>query len=207
MATESFVFTANGLSTAYSGFRWINFVLNKAGLAAIIASISGLSSHATEWEPDPNAYISDLDRAKVSLSLFGLQAVGVDEHRVTFNPPGYPTGSLVTTEIGNREVIVNVYAEAYDYTLEAAEIVDFIRTGIRADAVTAQLNSINLAFEWMAKTTKIPAVRNERALSAASADIRFGGIARLSTFQVNGWVDFIDGTPIAAAIIPGTLNP
>jgi hypothetical protein len=183
-------------------------VLNRPGFAAIVASLSGYSPTATEWSLDPNAFVGDLDRAKIQLEVFGIEAVGVDEHRIAFNPAGYPAGALVTTEIGNREITINIYAEVYDAGAEAAEVIDAIRTGIRADAVTAQLNAINLALIWMTKTTRLRAVRNERALNAAAADIRLGGIAQLvSNVQINsGWVDQIDSTPLTKAVIPGTFT-
>ena len=179
-------------------------VLDKAGFRAIIASLTGLSVPATEWGLDPNAFVGDLDRAKVQITLESMEATGVDEHRRALGPPGYPAASFITTEIGNRTLHVNLYAECFDYQIEAAELIDLVRTGIRADAVTAQLNAINLAFEWMSVTTRIAQVRNERALNAATADIRLAGINYIvSGNETNeGWIETVNGNNI----IPGTFN-
>jgi hypothetical protein len=179
-------------------------VVNKPALQAIIASLTGLSAPATEWGLDPNAFVGDMDRANVQITIERIEALGVDEHRRVLGPPGYPATTFVTTEIGQREIHINLYAECYDYSVEAAELIDLVRTSIRADAVTAQLNAINLAFEWMSTTTPIRQVRNERALNAASADIRFGGINSVVSTQDNtGWIDNINGPK---NIVPGTFT-
>lgn len=179
-------------------------VVNKPALQAIIASLTGLSVPATEWGLDPNAFVGDTDRAKVQLTIERIEALGVDEHRRAYGPPGYPATAFVTTEIGQREIHINLYAECFDYSVEAAELIDLVRTGIRADAVTAQLNAINLAFEWMSTTTPIRQVRNERALNAASADIRFGGINSVVSGNENntGFIDVVNG----ANVVPGTFT-
>lgn len=180
-------------------------VVDKEGLRTIIASLTDLSDYATSWDLDPERPVGDTDRAKVSLKLMSVHAIGVDEHRRVYNPPGYPAGSFVTTEIGNREIRVTVYAECYDATVEAAELLDQIRTRIRADAVTAQLNAINLALEWAEKTVMLPTVHDNRLVSAAACDFRFGAIASWvsSVTTAGDWIATVDGNNV----IPGTLTP
>ncbi len=60
----------------------------------------------------------------------------------------------------------------------------------------------------MTRTTMIRMTREQRATSVATADLKLAGIAQLvSSVQVGvGWVDEIDSTPVAAAIIPGTFT-
>jgi hypothetical protein len=175
-------------------------VLDRQGLLALIATLAGLPTTDVVFDPDPNpAMVSPESQVKVTLTLFGLAALGVDEHRLAFNPGGYPTNTLVTTEIGNRDLTVNVMVEAFDQGIEAAEIIDRIRTGIRADASTAVLNGLNLAFVWATKTTRIRTTREQRETSVATMDLMLAGIAQqVSAVQTGfGWVDDIDGVPIA----------
>jgi hypothetical protein len=183
-------------------------VLDRTGLQTLIASLASLDVSNVEWDPDPSAaMVSPESATRVTLTLFGLSALGVDEHRVAFSPGGYPANSMVTTEIGNRDIIVNIMVEAYDLAIEAAEVMDRIRTGIRADASTATLNGLNLALVWMTRTTRVRMTAEQRAVSVATADLKLAGIAQLvSSVQVGaGWIDQIDSTPVAAAIIPGTF--
>jgi hypothetical protein len=180
-------------------------VVNKDGLLAILGGLTGLSAVAIEWGLNPNAFVGDQDRAKVQLQLFGIEALGVDEHRRAYGPPGYPATAYVTTEIGNREVTINVYAETYDYNVEAQEILDLIRTAIRSEAVNNALFNIQLVFQWMSGTTVLKEHRNNRAISAASADIKFGGIAQfVSSVEDNqGWIETVNTTNV----VPGTFTP
>lgn len=181
-------------------------VLDHEGLRAIIASVSGLSDGATFWANDPNPMTGDRDRAQITLELFSMGALGVDEHRRAFNPPDRPPNSYVTTEIGNRELVVTIRVEAFDGGVEAAEILDAIRTGIRAEAVTAKLDAISLALEWAEKSTRVRNVIDERVVSTAIADFRFGGVSQVVsqvlTPAQGGWIETVD----VNNQIPGTLT-
>jgi len=163
-------------------------VVDKVGLLGVLASLTDLSAGASQWSLDPDSMVGDQDRAKVELTIFSITAVGVDEHRrvLSDGTDGYPAGTWYVTEIGNREVIVNVRAKTYDKSVEAAELVDQIRTRIRADAVNAQLDALALAFQWAGPTVMQRAVEDNREVSVASADFRFGAIAR--------WVSVVDPT-------------
>jgi hypothetical protein len=186
-------------------------VLDHDAFAALIATLAGLNVTNVNWDPiTPDFAMIDPESAtKITLSLFGLSALGVDEHRTEFEPPGYPAQALVTTEIGNREVTINMMVEVYDRGIEAAEIIDRIRTGIRAEASTASLDAMLLALEWVTPTTPLRMTREQRTVSAATADFRFGGIAQqVSAVKLGyGWVDQIDSTPITKPVIPGTFTP
>jgi len=188
-------------------------VVNKDALGALIATLAQVNAADVTWDTSPdNAMISPTTAAKITLSIFGLVQQGIDEHRVAFNPGGYPANSLVTTEIGNREVTINMMVELYDKGLEASEMIDRIRTGIRSAKSTAALNAINLALETSTKTTRLPMTREQRAVSAATCDFMFGGIGQLVSDVVTpadggGWVDDLDGVPLAqGGLIPGTFT-
>lgn len=184
-------------------------VLNKEGLRSIIAGLTGLSDGATLWELDPQSYISDTDRARVTLEVIGMGAVGVDEHRrqLSDGTDGYPAGTFWTQELGNRHVRLTVKAEAFDAGVEACEFIDAVRTGIRADASTAALNAIALAFVWAEEATPLKLVINERRVNMAVADFTFAGIAQ----QVSNVIPpGVGGDYIAVVngnnVVPGTFS-
>lgn len=163
-------------------------VVDKVGLLAILTGLTDLSPAAMQWGLDPTLIVGDQDRAKVELTIFSIIPVGVDEHRrvLSDGTDGYPANTWYVTEIGNREIIVNVLARTYDKSVEAAELVDQIRTRVRAEAVTARLDAIAIAFQWASNTVMQRTVEDNREVSVASADFKFGGIAR--------WVSVIDPT-------------
>jgi hypothetical protein len=185
----------------------VSRVLDREGLRSIIAGVSGLRDGAVFWANDPNPTVGDMDRAQVTLELFSMGALGVDEHRRYFNPPDQPPNSYETIEIGNRELVVTIRVETFDGGVEAAEILDAIRTGIRAEAVTAQLDAIALALEWAEKSTRVRNVIDNRVVSTAVADFRFGGVARqvsqVLTETQGGFIESID----VDNQVPGTLTP
>jgi hypothetical protein len=186
-------------------------VLDKEGFRSIIAGLASRANIAdagTHWAMDNDPMVGDQDRAKVTLDLTMLEALAVDEHRRTLSDgtDGYPAGTFETLEIGNRELIVNIRVEAYDASVEAAEIIDLIRTGIRAEAITAKLDAIRLAFVHASATTRLPTSYDTRVVSVASADFEFGGIASLTTVILPG----VGGDYIASVdtnnSIPGTIS-
>ncbi len=185
-------------------------VLQREALRAIIGSLTGLSDSATYWGIDPNSAIGDSDRAQVQLDLFSMSALAVDEHRryLSDGTDGYSAGTYWTLEIGNRELVITVRAEALDKAVEAEEIIDQIRTSVRSDAVTAKLNAINLAFVWATKATRLPARIDSRAVNTAVADFEFAGIAQFVSSVIPPGVggDYI-ATVNTNNVVPGTLVP
>ena len=182
-------------------------VLDKDGFLSLIASISGLQPTSVYWWIDPTPTVSDIDRAQVRLEVFNMYALGVDEHRrhVSDGTDGYPVNTYWVQEIGNRHITINIRAEAYDRGVEASEIIDRIRTLIRADAVTAQLDALRLAYVWSEKAMRVPNAADSRALNTATADFTFAGIANIVSETQNnqGWIETVNGTNQ----IPGTLTP
>ncbi len=184
-------------------------VLDVNGLRSIIAGLTELSDSATNWATDGDPFVGDMDRAKVTLDLFSMSALAVDEHRRAYGPPGYPADAFVTTEIGNRTLVITVMAETYDGGAQAAELVDRIRTGIRTEATTAKLNAINLAFVWAEQATRVKRVVDSRVVNVAIADFTFAGIAqqvssvvRDGSGDVGGWIQTVNTTNQ----VPGTLT-
>jgi hypothetical protein len=185
-------------------------VLDVVGFRALIASLTNLSDGATSWATDPQDFVSDTDRAKVSLDLFSMEALAVDEHRRCYDAPGQPANSFTTLEIGNRTLVVTIRAESFDSGAQAAELLDQIRTGIRAEAVTEQLNALLLAFVWAEKATRVQYKIDNRVVNCAIADFTFAGIAQqVSSVYIDGsgttggYISTVNTTNI----VPGTLTP
>lgn len=189
-------------------------VVDREGFRRVISSTLagfGLSDAATRWDIDPNAAIGDQDRAVVGLDVFSMSALAVDEHRrfLSDGTDGYAAGTFWVLEIGNREVVITVKAEAFDRGVEAAEIIDYIRTGIRADAATAALNAIGMAYVWSTKAIRVPARVDSRALNTAVADFEFGAIGQQVSLVVPPGVggDYIATVDGPSNIVLGTLTP
>lgn len=184
-------------------------VLNREGLQAVIASLTDLAPDATFWSIDPRPYVSDENRAQVLLTLEHVDQLGIDEHRrhVSDGTDGYPAGTFVTQEIGNRDFVVNVRAEVYDRAVEAAELVDQVRTRIRAEFVRDQLNALAIALVDVGQTIMLPTTYDNRVVSVAAADFTFAGIAQwVNTIAPNVGGDYIKEVNDAQNDVPGTFT-
>jgi hypothetical protein len=185
----------------------VTAILDKDGFLALIASLTSLSPGATFWALDPNPTVGDQDRAQVKLEVFNMSALGVDEHRrhVSDGTDGYPDQTWWVQEIGNRHIVINVRAEAFDRGVEASEIIERIRTLIRADSSTALLNGMRLAYVWSEKTVRLPTTYDQRVVNAATADFTFAGISNIVSEVVpqQGWITTVNGNNI----VPGTITP
>jgi hypothetical protein len=172
-------------------------ILDKAGLLAVIAPLTGLDPSDVFWADDPHPSVSDSDRAQIKLTVFTMYALGVDEHRrhLSDGNDGYALNTFWVEELGNRHVVINVRAEVFDKNVEASELIDRIRTGVRAGAVTAQLDALRLAYVWSEKTVRVPNTADTRALNTATADFTFAGIARqVSEVDASGgWIQTVNG--------------
>ncbi len=187
-------------------------VLDKEGFRKMVGTLHGLADTSTWWALDPDTFTADTDRAAVQLELISMRSLGVDEHRrfLSDGTDGYPAGTYWTLEIGNREFVIQVKVEAYDKSVEAAEIVDLMRTLIRSDAATAQLNALKLAYVWSEQTVRLPRlVVNDRDVNYASCDFTFAGIAAQVSSVVKPGVcgDYIATVDGPTNLIPGTLTP
>ena len=184
-------------------------VLDKDAFRTIIAGLTDLSDGAVVWTLDPQPFVSDQDRARVVLQLFSLTSLGVDEHRRAYGPAGYPSNAFVTTEIGNRTLRITMRAEAFDKSVEAAEILDRIKTGIRAERVRDQLDAIAIALVDTGPATYVSYQVDERVVNAAIADFTFAGIAQHVTTEIpDGAIDptsqSVPGNYIDSVTITGT---
>jgi hypothetical protein len=182
-------------------------ILDKDGFLALIASLTGLSPGATFWSLDPNPAVGDQDRAQVKLEVFNMEALGVDEHRrhISDGTDGYPDQTWWVQEIGNRHIHINIRAEAFDKGVEAAEIIERVRTLIRADANTARLDAMRLAYVWSEKTIRLPTTYDTRVVNVATADFLFAGISNIVSEIVlqQGWIETVNGNNQ----VPGTITP
>ncbi len=177
-------------------------VLDREGLQAIVAGLTGLSPAATIWALDPEPMIGDQDRARVVMQLFSMESLGVDEHRPAFGPPGFPADNYVITELGNRTLRITMRAEVFDAEVEAAELLDAIRTGIRTEASTEALNAINLAFVESHPATYVRYIVDDRHVNAAIADFVFAGIAQLVSDPNADYIETVNGNNV----VPGTIT-
>ena len=186
-------------------------VVNKPGLAAIVQScLLNISPFGVLWKNDPQSFVSDQDRGRIVLDVFSIRGLAWDERRRVYGLPGYPANAFVTVLLGNRTVIVNVRAEGFDASVEAAEIIDQIRSNIYSDASVAALNAINLAYVSAEPAVRVDYKVDERVVNAALCDITFAGIAQhVSSVSIDGSGD--DVTTIATVntdnTVPGTLTP
>jgi hypothetical protein len=190
-------------------------VLDKAGFAAVIAScLTSLSPAAVVWKNDPQPFIGDQNRARVVLDLFSMTGLAWDERRRVYNLPGYPPNSFVTVLLGNRTLIITIRAEAFDASVEAAEIIDQIRSKLYSDASNDALNAINIAYVDSIAAVRVSYQVDERVVNAAIADFTFAGVAQhVSGIAVDGnvpgpgtgptWIQTVDGNNI----VPGDLEP
>lgn len=182
-------------------------VLDKEGLRKVFVGLSGLSDFATSWELSPDPFVGDQDRVKINLKLTNMRSIGVDEHRTALNPPGYPATAFVTTELGNRLFTIQVKVEAYDADVEAIEIIDALRTGIRAEDTNAKLYDLMIALVEIMPAIMLPTSYDNRVVSVAACDFVFAGIAqKVSKVEIDqGYIETIDGTADGHTI-PGNIS-
>ncbi len=192
-------------------------IVDKVSFSALIAALAHVGPYSVFWTTDPNPPVSDLDRMLVELKLLSISSyLGTDEHLLEYNPPGYPPDTSIIQDIGNREVRIQVKVKTYDLALEAAEVMDLIRTGMRYQTTTTTLNGISLALEYIEQTVDLPTVAEDRAVSCCACDFMFGGIANQTSqiFLPGVGGDFIStvnspaGTPPGAVVnqVPGNIT-
>lgn len=183
-------------------------VLDRDGFKALIAQLADMPPGTVYWEIDPNPVVSDTTQAEIQLKLFSISALHVDEHRrhVSDGTDGYPAGAFITQEIGNRELRITLIAKTFNRGVEAMELIDKVRTAIRADTVVAQLNAMNLALEWIEKPLPMPTVYEQRGVSVAACEFKFGGInqtvAVIPPNQGGDYINTVNGTNV----VPGTFS-
>ena len=177
-------------------------VIDKEGLRKVIASLTDLSMNATRWDLDPEAFVSDQDRAAVILKVFRMgHGVDVDEHRPVFDAPGYPANQLVITEMGERRFTITVRAEAYDKSVEAAEILDSIRTRIRSEASTEALNALSIALITTHDAIAVAYKVDERVVNTAIADFEFSGVASFVSDTNAPFILTVNGNNVVPGVI------
>lgn len=189
-------------------------VVDVAGFQAIVASCWGTGAPtATIWKTDTEPFIGDQDRARVVLDIFSIDGDMWDERRRVYGLPGYPANAYVTVLLGNRTVRIAVRAEAFDAHVQAAEIIDAIRSNLYSDDSNASLNAINLAFISAEAAVRVSYRVDERVVNCAVADFTFGGVAQhVSGVAIDGNVPTVGQDPTwiqtvnTNNAIPGTLS-
>lgn len=156
-------------------------VLDKEGLRKIIVQVSGLQDGSVVWGLGPQPFVSDVDRAIVKMKVFSLRGEGWDEKRYEYGPPGYPPNVFVTTMRGNRTLVITFRVEAFDKDVEAAEILDRIRTQIIDDDPNMKLDAIRLAYSDSTQSTEINYTVDEHVVNSCQADFTFLAVAEQVT--------------------------
>lgn len=190
-------------------------VLDTAGFAAVVAScLTTLSPNAVVWKTDPEPFVGDQDRARIELDLFSMTGVAWDERRRVYDLPGYPANAFVTVLLGNRTLIVTVRAEAFDASVQAAELIDQVRSNLYSDDSNDALNAINLAYVEATAAVRVSYRVDERVVNCAIADFTLAGIAQhVSGIAIDGnapavhtgptWIQYINDVNND---LPGTLS-
>lgn len=186
-----------GLTPDYGAFgAWqvLNAgVVFKTALLGILQPLTHLQTCSVVWELDPDPMVSPSDAAIVKIRMRRIKAVGVDEHRY---------GDDYTLECGQREVMLTFRAEAYDYEVEASEILNRIIGGLWWVATGQALNAIGLAYQKAEGTADFAYTADTRVVNVATCDIRFNGCSNFFNEAI-GTIASVDGNNI----IPGTLTP
>jgi hypothetical protein len=180
-------------------------VLPKEALRQLFAAFTPYQSTSVVWANDPQPIVGDCDAAKITLQLMSISQNGIDDFTQQYNDTGNPaTSTLTSTTVGQRDVVIQVKVEVYDFTIEACEVLDFMQFMFRAASTTfgyAALNAVGLAWADNTKAVQLPTSYDNRVVSCASMDVQFNALANFQfTDQPGlGWVD----TVIAPA---GTFN-
>jgi hypothetical protein len=181
-------------------------IVDKVSLLALILKISGLAGGVV-WIDDPLPTASGALQAQIKLKLSSFAGNGVDETRFTYTA-GSP-GTLDTTQVGNRNIVLSVRAECYRRSAEAGELLDRIRTRLKRNSSLQTLLGLNLAIQTMAPTAYLPTTYDNRVLSVASMDVMLGGVQiddisndTDPSGEGETWIDTVDGDNQ----IPGTIT-
>lgn len=171
-------------------------VLDKEGFAAVIQKcLQSISLNGVVWKTDPEPFVGDQDRARVVLDLFSMTGLGWEERRRVYGLPGYPSNAYVTVLLGNRTLTITMRAEAFDKSVEAAEIIDQIRSAMLSDDVVDALNAINIAFVSDGPAVRVDYAVDTRVVNCCIADFTFAGIAQhVSGVAIDGNVPTPFGT-------------
>lgn len=174
-------------------------VVNKSGLQIIILGLSGLTqSTSVIWGLDPTPFISDVDRAMIYMKVRQFQPEGNDDTRYSLS------GTTFTTEqCGQRVTVLTMRAEVYDQSLEASDLLETVRVGLRLPTTIVALNAINLAYVRCGPTQDVNYEIDNRVVNAATMEVWLNGIVDISSTQNNeGWIETVNSNNK----IPGTIT-
>src|SRR5579859_358841 len=104
-------------------------MLPKPQLLAFVQGLTGLLTTSVVWEKDPQPFISDRDRAKITCMVRSIKTEGWDNQVQSFGQAANNDQSgLAVQSVGRRSFVLSLRCEAFDYQVEAGEVLDAIRT-------------------------------------------------------------------------------
>lgn len=124
----------------------------RVALKGLIASVAPPSPSAVpyqvEWENQARSFTDPNNQARILLSVKGMQGIGKDEDRSTFDGTA-PLGHEITiTKSGLRKFQFRVKVESYDFAEPhtADSILSYMYTRLQWDSTDLVLTSVNCAY-------------------------------------------------------------
>lgn len=175
-------------------------LVNKAFVMALIQPMTGLQATSVVWDKSNQPFISDVDRAKVTLSLKSYAGNGVDDIRRELIDPSIPT-TYYTTHVGQRNLVLTLKCEVYDHEAEASEILENVRMQLRQTEIVNLMTDNFLSLQAIEGTVDLPTTYDDHVVNVASMDIHLGAVNQRPRGQVDGYIETVntnDQVPFAS---------
>ncbi len=172
----------------------------KAQLLSLISFASGVQ---TVWNTDARGQLGQQTGTEKAWVVIGVQSLGnvaVDELRQQFDPVGQTNLEIVAA---HRSFTLTVSARSLDATLEAYDLLERVRFGLRtADARAMMVPNISLRDIQPIRTFP-DAADNGRIILSASMDVRMTCVLAQDPQNVGGgdWIATSDG-PLNDTLTP-----
>jgi hypothetical protein len=182
-------------------------MLSESQSEAVRGWFAGASGLKAIWENDKRPFMAT--GRFVTLHVLTVASVGVDETRYVWNAT---TEKLEPVQCGYRTITVTVHVESQDQTPEKAArwYLELIRTKLRTPAALATFAAQGLALIETLPSINLDALVEDRWLSRARLDIRFGmaveyaavdeAVEHIAQVEVSSEIDNVDGTPLPASV-------
>lgn len=185
----NFTGSASSVSSAVSDdFQLVSQqVLYKPTFNGIIASLTGLDPASLIWTGDPNPFVSPVDAAIIKMRLRRMTRIGHDERRAD-------------GIAGVRELCITFRCESYDLSVEAAEFLNRIVTGMYREDISDALTAMGLAYRYSEDANFISYTADNREVNVAQQDIWYNGVTNL-LLAPGGFIETVNGDNT----VPGLL--
>lgn len=182
------------------------FVDVRAMLLALVQSIAPTAPNGTgyqvDWENARRDFTDSDNQARILLKTRGLQGIGFDEDRITYDSTQPAGQELTTTKCGNRKFFLTIKVESSDFEVHTADaILSYMYTRMQWDSSAAQLNAANCAYYGDHPMVSADFPRDGNWVSCALIEFELG-------WAVNDTDTANPGGYITEAVIDGAiLNP